>query len=86
MLGFSFRKFRVHLIVATLIAALASFLVPTDAKEIAKDPKPVSYKYDLVIYGGTPSGVMAALAAKRMGLRVVLIHRLKLLVGQCLMV
>lgn len=73
MLGFSFRKFRVHLIVATLIAALASFLVPTDAKEIAKDPKPVSYKYDLVIYGGTPSGVMAALAAKRMGLRVVLI-------------
>lgn len=73
MFWFSFKRFRVQLIIAILIAALAAFLVPTDAKEIVKDKPPVSYKYDLVVYGGTPSGVMAALAAKRMGLRVVLI-------------
>jgi hypothetical protein len=73
MFWFSFKRFRVQLIIAILIAALAAFLVPTDAKEIVKDKPPVSYKYDLVVYGGTPSGVMAALAAKRMGLRVVLV-------------
>lgn len=74
-------RFGVQLIVAALVAGVAAFLIPVEAKPIAKDSKPKSYKYDLVIYGGSPSGVMAALAAKRLGLKVVLISANKTVGG-----
>jgi len=62
---FSIRK---ALVFALLLSLMTSgFLLPS-SKAVSANKK-----FDLVVYGGTPSGVMAAIAAKRMGLDVVLI-------------
>ena len=51
-----------------IVAASAAFAV--SAPPAAQGPKP----FDLVVYGGTPAGISAAVQAKRMGLDVVLIE------------
>jgi hypothetical protein len=67
-----------------LIAALVSmsfvltFAVTASAKPSflveAKTP-PATSKHDLVVYGGSPAGVIAAVAASRRGLKVVLLSQ-----------
>ena len=70
----------------TLLAlALLSFLLlnlvtPARAADEPVDP-PLPHNYDLIVYGGTPAGVMAAIAAKRQGLTVALLAQGKTVGG-----
>ena len=42
---------------------------------VAVDNAPTTFNYDLVVYGGSPAGVMAAVAASKRGLKVVLLSQ-----------
>ncbi|WP_449301092.1 FAD-dependent oxidoreductase [Pirellulimonas nuda] len=52
---------------------LAAFLSASPLATVAAEPAPTSRAADVVVYGGTSAGVMAAVQAKRMGKSVVLV-------------
>jgi hypothetical protein len=62
-----------------LVIFLLSFITTAQASSGSDLPK--VQNYDLVVYGGSPAGVMAAIAAKREGLNVVLIAQGKTVGG-----
>jgi NADPH-dependent 2,4-dienoyl-CoA reductase/sulfur reductase-like enzyme len=71
----------IHPIYQILAASLALALAPSGvfaAPELAyyqpaDAVQPVAYDYDAVVYGGTPTGVTAAIHAGRMGKKTVLL-------------
>ena len=62
--------------VAVVLAYFLSGLIPASAQEVAKSPL-----YDIVVYGGTSGGIVAAIQAAKMQKSVVLIEPSKHLGG-----
>jgi len=69
-----------RLIQALAVLSLISVVSPAHAVDEPVDT-PAPLNYDLVVYGGTPAGVMAAIAAKRQGLNVALLAQGKTVGG-----
>lgn len=69
-----------RLIQALAVLSLISVVSPAYAVDEPVD-LPAPLNYDLVVYGGTPAGVMAAIAAKRQGLNVALLAQGKTVGG-----
>src|SRR5687768_13111196 len=63
---FSFNRIAGSLVLALLLMSILSFRTNSNEK------KP--QQYDVVVYGGTASGVMAAISAAREGLKVVILE------------
>lgn len=64
------RRLAVSLLLCISFPVLAQQQADTDA-----EPRQTSFDYDVAIVGGTPGGIMAAIAAARGGMDVVLLER-----------
>ena len=70
---------KIEIMRATICIVLLSFIITANAQTSSTRTAPRAY--DVVVIGGTPAGVAAAIAAARLGMRVIIVEQSPVLGG-----